>query len=232
MDRPLRPRRIALLGAESTGKTQLAQALGERLRARGQRVQVIPEVLREWCARQGCTPHADEQVAIAEEQARRVLTPQDVDVVIADTTPIMTAIYSHLLFCDESLYDFALAHQRLYDTTLVTGLDLPWVADGLQRDGPKVREPVDALLRTALARAGVSWQVIYGQQERRLENALKALDSIAVNDHSTLGSGQKHHENRLGSGFCATCGDAACEHRLFTALLGATGAGRDRRSDQ
>jgi DNA replication protein DnaC len=87
MDRPLRPRRIALLGAESTGKTQLALALGEQLVAQGQRVRVIPEVLREWCEREGRTPRADEQVAIAEEQARRVLTPQDVDVVIADTTP-------------------------------------------------------------------------------------------------------------------------------------------------
>jgi len=232
MDRPPRPRRIALLGAESTGKTQLAQALGERLRARGQRVQVIPEVLRDWCARQGRTPRADEQAALAEEQARRVLTQHDVDVVIADTTPVMTAIYSHLLFGDESLYDFALAHQRLYDATLVTGLDLPWVADGLQRDGPQVREPVDALLRAALARAGVHWQVIYGWQERRLENTIKAIDSIAVNDHSAPENAKNHRVTALGSGFCATCGDAVCEHRLFTALLRATGAGRDGRSDQ
>jgi DNA replication protein DnaC len=40
-----RPRRIALLGAESTGKTQLAQALGLRLQQQGLRVTVVPEVL-------------------------------------------------------------------------------------------------------------------------------------------------------------------------------------------
>jgi molybdopterin-guanine dinucleotide biosynthesis protein len=50
-----RPRRIALLGAESTGKTQLAQALGLRLQQQGLRVTVVPEVLREWCDRQGRT---------------------------------------------------------------------------------------------------------------------------------------------------------------------------------
>ena len=99
------------------------------------------------------------------------------------------------------------------------GLDLPWVPDGLQRDGPQVREPVDALLRTGLARAGVSWQVIYGQHERRLENAMKAITSIANTDQLTLGNGQKDHEMPLWSGLCAACGDPACEHRLFTALM-------------
>jgi nicotinamide riboside kinase len=183
-----RPRRIALLGAESTGKTQLAQALGLRLQQQGLRVTVVPEVLREWCDRQGRTPGPDEQAGIAREQAHRVLRQLDADVVIADTTPLMTALYSHLLFGDETLYGFALAHQRHYDATLVTGLDVPWVPDGLQRDGPQVREPVDALLRTALARAGVSWQVIYGRHERRLENAMKAITSIANTDQLTLGN--------------------------------------------
>ena len=214
-----RPRRIALLGAESTGKTQLAQALGLRLQQQGLRVTVVPEVLREWCDRQGRTPGPDEQAGIAREQAHRVLRQLDADVVIADTTPLMTALYSHLLFGDKTLYGFARAHQRHYDATLVTGLDLPWVPDGLQRDGPQVREPVDTLLRTALARAGVSWQVIYGQHERRLENAMKAITSIANTDQLTLGNGQKDHETPLWSGRCATCGDPACEHRLFTALM-------------
>jgi hypothetical protein len=31
---------------------------------------------------------------------------------VADTTPLMIAIYSDMLFDDKSLYDFALQHQR------------------------------------------------------------------------------------------------------------------------
>jgi hypothetical protein len=31
---------------------------------------------------------------------------------VADTTPLMTAIYSDMLFDDTSLYPFALEHQR------------------------------------------------------------------------------------------------------------------------
>ena len=98
------------------------------------------------------------------------------DIVIADTTALMIAIYSAMLFEDGSLYQLALARQREYDLTLLTGLDLPWVADGLQRDGPHVREPVDALVRNSLARAGVSYCVVYGRGEERLFNALAAVE--------------------------------------------------------
>jgi len=214
-----RPKRIALLGAESTGKTQLATDLAAALTAPGRSTVMVPEVLREWCARAGRTPQPHEQPAIAQEQARRVLALDAVEIIIADTTPLMTAIYSHLLFGDESLYDFALAHQRMYDVTLVTGLDLPWQADGLQRDGPHVREPVDAMLRAALSRSGVTWQVIYGHGADRLEKALDAIYSIAGDDLSTLENERKALKSAAWSWSCDKCSDPVCEHRLFTGLL-------------
>lgn len=219
MRHPVRPRRIALLGAESTGKSDLATALAKRLRAQGLAAVVIPEVLRDWCEREGRTPRAHEQAGIALEQARQVLAQGSADVVVADTTPLMTAVYSHLLFGDESLYDFSLHHQRVYDATLVTGLDLPWVADRGIRDGPQVREPVDRLLRDSLMRADLDWQVIYGQRERRVENALDAIFSIATRDHPALGNRQKRPQNTPQTGLCAACGDPDCERRLFTGLL-------------
>jgi len=64
--------KIALLGAESTGKTRLAMELAKQLQSLGQSVAVIPEVLREWCEREGRTPSPAEQYPIAQEQARRL----------------------------------------------------------------------------------------------------------------------------------------------------------------
>jgi len=220
--RPARPIRVALLGAESTGKTTLAAEIADAMTRRGYKVQLITEVLREWCEREQRTPRQDEQATIAHEQARQALAPTDADFVIADTTPLMTAVYSRLLFGDESLHPFAAEHQRHYDLTLLTGLDLPWVADGHQRDGPHVREPVDRLVRDALQAAGLRWQVIYGSGARRCENALKAIFSIAVTHDLTLAEAKKDSKtdakDRWGS-FCETCGDADCEHRLFSALV-------------
>lgn len=207
--------RIALLGAESTGKTQLSQALAQDLRARGHAVHGVPEYLRTWCDAQGRTPQPHEQAHIAQQQADAVLQHTS-GTVIADTTPMMTAVYSHKLFNDTSLYAMAAAHQQLYDMTLVTGLDLPWVADGLQRDGPQVREPVDALLRAALHSAGVAYKVVYGQGPERLNNALLALGWEAP---SARAEAQYALNRGRTAWVCDKCSDAACEHRLFTDLI-------------
>jgi nicotinamide riboside kinase len=209
--------KIALLGAESTGKTQLAGALAAHLRRRGQAVAVVAEVLRDWCGREGRLPRPEEQLAIAREQERRVdAAAQDNAIVVADTTALMVAIYSGMLFPDGELLRFALERQRRYDLTLVTGLDLPWVADGLQREGSHVREPADALVRRALAGAGVPYHVVYGQGEDRLQNALAALEK-------TMGAGPA--SDPLASApqrwrwSCEKCSDPQCEHQLFTCRL-------------
>ena len=169
---------VALLGAESTGKTTLAAELGAALAARGVAVEVVGEVLREFCDTHARTPRRDEQAAIAAAQSARIAAAaRRADVVVADTTALMIAIYSDLVFADTSLYDEALAAQRRFDLTLVTALDLPWQADGLQRDGAHVRAPVDAKLRAALARGGIAATTVAGAGPARVAAALAAIDA-------------------------------------------------------
>lgn len=209
--------KIALLGAESTGKTQLAHALARHWQQQGQAVALVGETLREWCDQHGRTPRAEEQDGITRLHAQRLLAAPAANWLVADTTPLMVAVYSDLLFGDLSLYRFALDHQRHYDVTLLTGLDLPWVADGLQRDGPHVREPVDAKVRAALTRAGIAHKVIYGRGEERLLNALFAIENVAAYIDSTRAIARKDVENRPWT--CRECSDPDCEHRLFTGLI-------------
>lgn len=210
--------RICLLGAESTGKTALAQALAAHYEAQGQVAVVVPEVLRAWCERTGRMPRPEELLPIAREQeARADEAARHAGVVIADTGALMVAVWGAMLFEDSELYRFALQRQRLYDATLVTGLDLPWAADGLQRQGPETREPVDALVRGALERAGIAYRVVYGRDEERLANAL-----LALGQRQSAGG----TDERPWSWSCDKCSDPVCEHRLFTGLLG-----RGRESD-
>jgi nicotinamide riboside kinase len=211
--------KIALLGAESTGKTQLAGELAAQLRARGKSAVAVPEVLREWCEREGRAPRPHEQMPIAEEQERRVdAAAGSADIVIADTTALMVAIYSAMLFEDGSLYRFALERQRGYDLTLLTGLDLPWVADGLQRDGPHVRAPVDAMVRRALAAAGVDFRVIYGTGAERLANALAVIEPPPAGKDGGSSPPAAASPTVRWAWACEKCGDPDCEHRLFSAL--------------
>ncbi len=98
------------------------------------------------------------------------------DVVVCDTSALMTAVYSRLVFGDASLDDGAAAlHRAQVTLTLLTALDLPWVADGLQRDGPQVREPVDTAVRELLQRHGLPWVLISGHGGARVDAALDAV---------------------------------------------------------
>ena len=206
------PLTVAVLGAECTGKSSLVTALQTHWQARGAIVRVISEVLRQWCDQQGRTPLAQEQRAIAQAQAGLVEQAGDGDFLIADTSPLMTAIYSDVLFQDPSLYPFALKHQRIYHHTLVTGLDLPWQADGIQRDGAVMRERIDARLRDVLQREGVGFSMVYGQGKQRLAGALAVLEPGA----STLPPARSSWR-----WLCDKCSDADCEHRLFSDLQAA-----------
>jgi nicotinamide riboside kinase len=200
---------IGLLGAESTGKTTLAVELGAALAQAGLRTAVVPEYLREFCDHAGRTPRVDEQAAIAAEQSRRIAAAAAAhDIVVADTTALMIAVYSEQVFGDASLYAGALAAHARCGLTLLTALDLPWQADGLQRDGAHVREPVDALVRAALGRAGLDCSVVFGQGPARLANALAAV-ARARQPPPPL------DERARWRWLCERCGDAECErHRL------------------
>jgi nicotinamide riboside kinase len=171
------PAILAIVGAESTGKSTLAQGLAQRLAIdTGWRCTWVGEVLREWCEREGRTPAAHEQAGIVAEQARRIEgAAASHDIVVCDTTPLMTAVYHHQIFGDRSLDADALAWQRRCTLTLLTALDLPWLADGLQRDGPHVREPVDTALRDMLIGAGLPFVVVSGIGPARLEAAVDAV---------------------------------------------------------
>jgi nicotinamide riboside kinase len=229
---------VAVLGAESTGKTTLAQALASSLSpvpgpsgpadgARPLRTAWVPEVLRLWCDERGRTPHAHEQAAILQAQHARIdAAAQDHDVVICDTTGLMTAVYSELVFGDRALHEQAARLHKRMALSLVMALDLPWVADGHQRDGPQVREPVDRMLRALLLQHALPFAVIGGSGPARLQQARAALAPLlrrhlneraeAAGLFTRLQPHSDDNDNSTGSGgwSCECCGDAANERAL------------------
>lgn len=213
--------RIAILGAESTGKSTLAPALSAALaEATGLRCTHVPEWLRTWCDRHGRTPGAEEQLSIAEaQQAHIEAAARDHDLVVCDTTSLMTAAYSRLLFGDRSLDALAAEHHRTVDITLLTALDLPWVADGLQRDGPHVRTQVDAQVRELLLSQGTGWSLVAGAGPQRLQSALDAVAPlIRRRDAPRRGLftrlDERNAQPAARAWSCEHCDDPGCEHRL------------------
>ena len=98
---------VALLGAESTGKTTLAARA--RRRPRRAAARASPSSTKR-CASSATARRArrarDEQAAIAARADARASTPprRAHEIVVADTSALMIAVYSDLVFGDTSLY--------------------------------------------------------------------------------------------------------------------------------
>lgn len=234
---------IAIVGAESTGKTWLSASVAKRLAAMtGLRCAVVSEWLRDWCEREGRTPRVDEQAAIAARQLELIDGAAAThDIVLCDTSPLMTAIYSEYLFADRSLLPAALDFHRRCALTLLTALDLPWIADGLQRDGAHVRAPIDALLRRELIAAGLRWSVVAGHGDARVDAALDAITPLLLKRQDlTPEDGRAGLFTRLAERqaalpewrwTCENCDVPECEHGVLrrTANLTTPPANKDPR---
>jgi nicotinamide riboside kinase len=211
---------IAVLGAESTGKTTLAEALAARLgEETGLRCTWVDEGLRRWCDTAGRTPHQHEQRDIAREQHARIAEARaGHELVVCDTTALMTAVYSRIVFGDRTLDDEAVALYRAQvSLSLLTALDLPWVSDGLQRDGAHVREPVDTTLREMLQRHALPWVLVSGSGAARVEAALDAVAPL-LRQRATPRQGlltrlqQREAATPIWQWVCEKCDVPECEH--------------------
>jgi hypothetical protein len=84
------------------------------------------------------------------------------------------------------------------------------------------QEAEDLAIRSALANAGVPYQVVYGESEERLAQALQAAQRLLLPRSGGMQrpSGQASKPGtRAWVWMCDKCSDPQCEHRLLTALL-------------
>ena len=158
--------RVAILGAESSGKSTLAAALAERYGTVW-----VPEYLREFVATQGRVPVAEDQYGIARTQVERedAAAAQARHFLFCDTTPLMTAVYSRHYFngADAQLAALAAGHQ--YHATIVTAPDSPWTPDGLQRESEAVRQLIYRYLLDELDARGIAYLLVNGPLAQRLK---------------------------------------------------------------
>ena len=172
------PQLICLIGAECTGKTTLAQHLALTLSGLW-----VPERLRLFCDIHGRTPSQSEQIGILEQQAQDEQEAmiearrQNFPFVFCDTAPLLTAIYSEFVFKDMALFPRARELHSRYHQTLVLEPDLPWIADGMQRDGAHVRPPIHARILEELQGLHVPFKSISGMGCARSEAAQLALQA-------------------------------------------------------
>jgi NadR type nicotinamide-nucleotide adenylyltransferase len=169
------PLRIAILGAESSGKSTLAAALAEHYRTVW-----VPEYLREFVDTHQRVPREEDQYAIALTQLTREndAAMRAGRFLFCDTTPLMTALYSRVYWgrVDAQLAELDSVHE--YALTLVTAPDGPWMPDGLQRESEAVRQSVHALVLANLHARGIAHTVVAGDPAQRMAQVRALLGEL------------------------------------------------------
>lgn len=167
--------RVVILGAESSGKSALAETL-----ARHYQTLWVPEYLREFVDLHQRVPRQDEQIQIARTQLQREseLEKQATNWLFCDTGPMMTALYSRHYFGqpDAELAELAQSHE--YDFTIVTAPDFPWTPDGLQRESAAVRDHIHEQVLDLLDEQGIPFLLVEGDLQSRVEQVQFALSFL------------------------------------------------------
>ena len=99
--------------------------------------------------------------------------------------------------------------------TLLMGLDLP-----CPPAARPAQQAADQELRGALARAGIAYQVVYGQGADRLCHALQALQAWP-SGAGTVPAKKPGKATATWVWACDNCSDPQCERRLLSDLLAA-----------
>lgn len=175
---PVRPyylRRVTLFGAESTGKTSLSAQL-----ARHFDTVIAPEFGRFHTEAFGASATLPEDmrqivmghlagVAAASLRANRVL--------IEDTDPVLTAIWSDTLAGSrDPWFD---AYDDYPDLYLFCDIDLPWVDDGTRYfSDPEDRRKFHLACERELKKRGVTFVRISGTPEQRRAKAVEAVEGL------------------------------------------------------
>jgi len=162
--------RVCFHGAESTGKSVLARALEARFGWPW-----VPEYGRDYAERHGTDFTMVDLLAIAQGQdaAMQAASAANPEVLILDTDPLMTAAWAQMLFGQAPEALFAYAKADLY---LLFAPDVPWIEDGTRFFGTaEARARFAATAEAMLVRAGVPYQRIAGDWERREAQAIAAI---------------------------------------------------------
>ncbi len=170
--------RIALLGAESSGKTTLAAELTAALRELGYNAGMVPEYLRTWCEENSRLPDfEDQEVILGGQLALEEAAADHFDVLVCDPAAITTGFYSLVYFGSDLHLEWDLLDR--YDQLFLCDIDFPWQPDPL-RESEVAREQMHTLIVTHLTQKQMIVEgkipLLSGSTSERRSLALALLD--------------------------------------------------------
>ena len=176
--------KVAVLGAESTGKTTLCRDLAAHFDSPWVSEYMRTYLQEKWdderltCTWEDLLPIAQGQITLENILAKQVdQTSNTSHYLFCDTSLFELMVYSYWYYgdCPTALEQAALAHH--YDLILLTDVDTPWVADDL-RDSPHQRDEISDYFASQLSKHQKSFQRISGNRKARVQQVVAQLANI------------------------------------------------------
>ncbi len=171
-------KRVCLLGAESTGKSTLAEALARRFGTVWN-----PEYGRPYTliGRQPDAPWTSREfthIARVHCWYEDFLAALARDVLFSDTDAFTTSVF-HEVYLGRPAQGFEELVDRSYDLFLVCGVDVPWRHDGIREFEDQRRWMHERYVERART-SGSPWLLVEGPVEARLEEASAAVEQLVA----------------------------------------------------
>jgi NadR type nicotinamide-nucleotide adenylyltransferase len=170
------PKRIAVTGPESTGKSWLSEQL-----AFYHLTDWVPEYSREYLAGIKRPYEYDDILQIAKGQlaAENRVIPKAHRFLFCDTELIVTKIWCEVKYGKCHPWIEEQIQQHRYDLYLLCDIDLPWEQDPL-REHPEMRKELFVMYDNELRKNNFPYRIVNGFGMARLDNAKSALDDFFV----------------------------------------------------
>jgi NadR type nicotinamide-nucleotide adenylyltransferase len=169
-------KKIALIGPESTGKSELSEKLALHFNT-----EWVQEYARTYVATLNRPYELNDIITIAKKQIEieKEKEKSANDFLFIDTELIIAKVWAEDVY--NTCPDFILQEleKQQYDLYLLTLPDLPWIDDGI-RENPHRRDYFFNAYKKELTQRQFNFVEISGLGEQRLQNALKAIKALTV----------------------------------------------------
>lgn len=171
-----KPKRILILGPESTGKSTLAEDLAHHFGEPW-----VPEFAREYLEKidrpyrfEDLVEIGKGQVLLEDQQAEKAK-----NFLFCDTDLRVIHIWSEHRFGKTDPWVLEEIQRRKYELILLTDTDLPWEPDPL-REYPELemRQYFFEKYRKLAEQSGIPYLIVSGDRQKRLKAAISALDNL------------------------------------------------------
>jgi HTH-type transcriptional repressor of NAD biosynthesis genes len=176
-------RRVAVLGAESTGKTTLARHLAQHFKTGW-----VPEFARTYLEARGGVCTLEDMPVIARGQAAMEdrLARDANRLLFCDTELLTTALWHERYWgwCPDEISRMAHERATRYCLFLLCDNAVPWIGDGL-RDSPGHREWFQQRFLSELQQRQLPHVILSGSYAERTAAAVRAVEAVCGGSGST-----------------------------------------------